>query len=1236
MQPKHWLDALLTRHNLSFPDQRQLYQYRVTDAEFESLKDTIKLATSLGLVEVSKVLPRWDAVFVIYAAEWWRREYDGHSWSWKEIFESFEANTQELNALQRNHIVKNGLQYWQRKVRVINGNSRYLGTIAIEGGLPLNQLNNANGGWLGAVLKQAIPKYIRLQASGVNASEIISEYECIPQNYQNEQIYLILGDMLQTVVALKKQYQLPENNPVEYLNINCPSWREQFPLPVDNTTGSKLLSDMVKVAAKTDQISVLPFRSIRYLDGNFKLKINFEFAKFINLNSIFPQTALENIPSRLEVELLSNESEVIKLGYALKTTYKGSPSLKIPFLSYSLSNENLAIKGYLIRFKHLSEVINPINPLICEEIDSDLPWTFVLKEEQWQLEGTGSIRTKAKEVRILFPVDLSCNSDNQIKEIFNTEHKKLIESIGIIKLTDGENNFTIKTAQIQETERYYLEGEKLSFESNPKELYLGLPKLWAINNETGICKQVYETLVTRPVKSKENWIPLTNNKQGIYEIRLQDKDGIQFRKICALLPENFAIFLKPELNSLNGSIYLENIGNARISCGSEINGIIEATDSNSYKIECQAENSPPAYIPVILSWVGMTEIVELKIPFPVRGGQLIDPDGCIIPSNQTKLFQDKLHGFRLRLISENANRNLQIEFNLRNTELNNQDLYFRDDIKRKGTIIELSIIDYIEWIKSLFSLSELDSYVKLAVYEHGQELLCVKVFRYQFSLERNRLEGSVFLNYEDHAKLSFDEISKIQLMAMRLSQPEQEHIALEPKFTEQTETGSWFFYPEKRVAEPWLIYPSFDSSICLRPILWIGTNEQETLNLAPLQISTLHSAVTLSNTELRRLVISKILLKICVDFEHSGWEYLQNLWQKCSHLPLSSFDVWSLIVTQPKVLVALTLKMDETFICKLNQELPVFWELIPLSYWLAVFSQYKNYLQQAIIDEADVKSLLEIRINRITNLSASMEIVAQILKHTLCCISDQELNFMSLPVALSTVIANIKETQHELDRRQADSQWPILLQSEIIRNWDILIQPQQQLLNLETEPKHHYSVILLPVLLAIFCVKNEQKLVNDAAHVFKLKQLKAFDEDWFNIVFRFSLAYLSQQPEHKNKLIKDAYNMININDEDITQFDKEIEGLTNELAELKTNTDGLKNDLNQFKDINEELELLRMENEELKERLAATENQHTEFVASFKEFMKKRDDAIKFLLQEVKELNGKMNEMRSSLGNKNN
>ena len=1108
MLPKDWLKQFLESRHTDSPDGQPLYRYRLSDSDFETLKTTLKTSALFGVANITEV-SGWSAAFVIYAAEWWRREYDGSTWSWEKVFSSFNANAKALSIARRNLVVESGLRYWGRKVRIINSSSRYLGSIAIEGGLPLNQLNKSSG-WLGRVFNQVIPKYTRLQHTGIHADTLIGECDyIIPTTYQNDQIYAILGDMVKTVVELKQQYHLHEHsNPLSYLDQQAPSWRERFPLPIEAEVGQKLLSDMIITAAKADVARSLPFRGVRLLRDDGSLQLQIEFSGFIALEKL---KLSETIPSRLDVELISSDGMTRSLGVALKTTYQEKSSLKMPRPPGAIKGDQAAL-GYTIRFKHLSTLIYETPLTGGEELDNEVPWIFVQQNDDWILEGVASVSTRARQVRILYPDWLACHVGAETQQIAIIANKKLLETSGIIQLTDNENNsFIIKTAQEHSANRYYLHGETLKFASMPNEVYRGLPSLICINNETERRTEIPAIkLVARAVNSKGNWLPLSQNQQGIYEIRLLDNQGnIQFRKKCVLLPEQFSVRFKPSVDSLDGMIFLDNTARATVLCEPTVKHSI-TTEAMGHRVELYADNAPPSNVRLTLCWLGMTDMLTLTIPFPARGGQIINTDGNKQSSTQP-LFQDQLHGFRLRLFNEqpDRNRHLQIDINLKDDTFEGaRDLYFRDEVEKKGAVIELAIIDYHEWIKNLLAISRnLDSYVSLAVYENGTELLRVNIFRYQFSLKRNLSLGCLALNTNDYACLSYDTLSQIQLMAMRLSQPEQEHIKLDVKSSEQTEIGCWFFYPEKRVAGPWLIYSSAMSSVSLRPILWEVGDEQEDDSLTEREISTLHSAVTIGPKQSRHQAIKAILDQMCADFEHSGWAYLRHLWKQCDHLPLASFDVWSIAVMDTKLLAALVLQMNAGFTRKLGEELPVFWELIPLKDWLIVFKNYSDYLKQAMGDETDVFTILETRIKHISYLCPSMDIVARILKRLLFNKADQHPSFSQASFLISQYL-------QELDRRQANSNWPLVLKPELVSNWRQMAKSQQQWVNLENISDHHHAVVILPVLLALYCADTSisENWIGDAAVIFKLKRLKAFDEDWFNAVFNITLAYLSQQP----------------------------------------------------------------------------------------------------------------------------
>ncbi|CAG1771927.1 hypothetical protein BAC3_02194 [uncultured bacterium] len=104
-----------------------------------------------------------------------------------------------------------------------------------------------------------------------------------------------------------------------------------------------------------------------------------------------------------------------------------------------------------------------------------------------------------------------------------------------------------------------------------------------------------------------------------------------------------------------------------------------------------------------------------------------------------------------------------------------------------------------------------------------------------------------------------------------------------------------------------------------------------------------------------------------------------------------------------------------------------------------------------------------------------------------------------------------------------------------------------------------------------------------------------------------------------------------INFDEIEQLEQEVQQQT-EL--LKSNTEGLAEDLQQFKDITEALSLIETENAELEQRLVASEAKYAELqkqISTLEEVIRKRDNIMKVLLKTVSELNNSVAQIRNSL-----
>ena len=104
-----------------------------------------------------------------------------------------------------------------------------------------------------------------------------------------------------------------------------------------------------------------------------------------------------------------------------------------------------------------------------------------------------------------------------------------------------------------------------------------------------------------------------------------------------------------------------------------------------------------------------------------------------------------------------------------------------------------------------------------------------------------------------------------------------------------------------------------------------------------------------------------------------------------------------------------------------------------------------------------------------------------------------------------------------------------------------------------------------------------------------------------------------------------------INFDEIEQLEQDVQQQT-EL--LKINTEGLANDLQQFKDITEALGLIEAENAELQKRLDESETNYAELkkqVSKLEEVIQKRDNIMKVILKNVSELNNSVTQIRNSL-----
>jgi hypothetical protein len=1121
MNPKSWVKNLLERHDLPIPDGRPLYQYRVTDSEYLELTKTLKTSTILGVNNITHML-YWDAAFVIYGAEWWRRNYSGE-WGWAGIFNSVGIADDELNALTRSDLIKTGLQRWRREVRKNNqGIRQFLGTVATEGGLPLNQLSET-GGWLHHLLKPVIRKHV---SRNVPVDVLLESYkDIIPKSYSSAEMLGVLSDIISAIVHLKSQFSLAKKeSPLQWLDENEPSWRERFPLPIEDGPGRSLLSDLVNTASKVhrDPQNKNPIRVERLLLRAESMSPEFitqlEMPEFVFGEGIGLDLEQKEFIGCLSIEVVEPNGSEWPWCKAFITTYKGKKALKVSAKTLKLTDKN-AVKELTLRIKSVGVVVHEF-PLVngCH-LDTELPWLFKEIDNQWHLHGVASQSVKEEFALLYMPDKFSyTKEDENTHSEYGTILKgKLIKISGAIQCHYKDQQFKLSAGVQESLIHYRLKGERFPHKSSPSEIFIGIPDLIETNLITDSSTISRGRLLAKPVAVDAKWLPISQVGSGYFEVRLFDSEGsIKFCRRIGLLDEDFSYKLKPDsTQACKGSICLSGVGNAKIySDNTNLRSVI-VKSNKGVDITFEVEGSPPLTSCITLLPLGAMRELSLNFPYPSTGALLFDANGkeVVLP---TDLYLNNLAGYRIKIFDHNFHQSRQADltFSLIDKSMSQRvlkDIYIRRMINLKSEVSEFSVCEWKPIIDSLINVSpSLDASVNVSMFAHGQKLFDLDVCRYINEINPYWEHGDIELDSKVLGDIDVDELHDIHISALNFNQPEQADITLDAKYSEGVSMGTWSFHPEKRKPGPWLIYPLENSKVQFRPLLWNVTNLGDSNQENSLKINSLPRAISIENQFSRNEGIFHVLGLMAEDANHKSWEYLTHLWVKCRHLPLSTFDVWKVAANTPSFLACLLIRNNDDIIVKLENEFPIVWELVTLSDWKNALQLYQNKISGSLTDDVElVNSLLLKKINLIEKLGPSLISMAQILKFDILGTASPGLAAMKIPVQ-DFLQPQLTALTQSLLQNHAESSWPVFLSSIVTTKTQSLPSFYVDFLT-----SHHIfqrPIIYLPLLLAWQAFSDEQdNWAMNSSELFKIKQLIQFDQDWFEAVFQLLLGWLSQQ-----------------------------------------------------------------------------------------------------------------------------
>ncbi len=242
-----WLKAFLISRSLSAPDGRALHRYRMTDDEYRSL------ATVLLDREGRRAMEAEDdqiaRLFVLYAAEWFRREAVSLFRRWNDVAPGV------VGSIHDNHkraLTNKGLAYWKRPLIIASDGSReFIISLSLQGGIPANVVledsSASLGGYLRLVMRQGLQDATLEHL--ITAAQAHSE--ALPPSYRYDDFIRQCAELAERLLYWRRQAEASglSVDPVVYLDKLHPEWRRDLPIyvPAGQDSGlTRLLNGLMR------------------------------------------------------------------------------------------------------------------------------------------------------------------------------------------------------------------------------------------------------------------------------------------------------------------------------------------------------------------------------------------------------------------------------------------------------------------------------------------------------------------------------------------------------------------------------------------------------------------------------------------------------------------------------------------------------------------------------------------------------------------------------------------------------------------------------------------------------------------------------------------------------------------------------------------------------------------------------------------------------------------------------
>ena len=546
----------LRKRGLTTPDGRALYQYRLTEEEFLELEEVLrtwlgKLIVRIELGQILK-LSGFPALFVLYASEWWHRRYDGSGFSWEPMLRDLGVDPDGWTPSQRSQCVKDGLVAWRLRLRE-QGALRFLGSVAVQGGLPLRLLGEARSG-IGRLLSRVLQlaegrEVARTEIKGW----IESLRQWLPKSYRQDIVYELLTDLVLEAMSLKREAGLTSgHDAVAVLDRNVPDWKNRFPISLEDQHARGLVEQLVWDAAnvRIRKISAcLPVeRSLEKGDGGQWILVSHielpDTLSHADLSRAFGIDDESSLPRIATLRLIAGDeiaaTELRNL--AGRGAYRIAPA-EFTFMNDAAGEEHLLQLSAPDGRSWMAAAPNG------ESLDKRLPWIFGLNSP-YELLKQGGGRIGESDVLLAIPSQWRCGSEEdgvcEEKGALLSWQRDLYQVRGITTIEDPEGKKSFLRTGWADTSDYHFiwRGHRFWLDFlQPRRAYKGMPRLYQVDAD-GSRRSVQGHLVCHVVGN-----PGSTETLGPVILQYPSTGEVQIRTRMLLLPEQASLeYVRSEAN----------------------------------------------------------------------------------------------------------------------------------------------------------------------------------------------------------------------------------------------------------------------------------------------------------------------------------------------------------------------------------------------------------------------------------------------------------------------------------------------------------------------------------------------------------------------------------------------------------------------------------------------------------------------------------------------------------------